>query len=535
MTARRSMQRRPMDKGRRSDARVPKLDLMQAARCVREQCRVAIDDQVLSQAPIGAVGYRLVLPVRDVGESPRIVPDATRNGALPYWSLHPFELPDDLRLRSGRLYRLLWVDARGALLPPDGNRYLPALRFFLGPPDAEQTMPRATRNKPVRIRRQQRESGPHPDASHPGGHSAELVTERPATVVSEAASPAMTPGSLASTHDDASVPDRAAVGTDVAAAPGQEISANFHAAETEWRLHPSPNADDQGPQVEPSTTVELDVPASSAASPSAQPPTSERESPAPTPAVASTSFEPVAPPFDTQAKGSEEESGFPVVESSEQHADVDLLPPAESVAVAVAPAPQLASFDESSIVPECSPSLSPHEVRALIGIVLHTEKCAALQHEIDCVHARVRDLPPPSSPEFELRDEERAQVRSVVHDARLVAAAIKLYSAWLHFHAQGPVAMARLPAPFVSLTFADAERITSVLNSPPRRAYAEYVLARVTALLQGKPEPTPPTSELSPKVRRHIRQLFTDARLVVLMQHGIWTRDGLERLRAEST
>lgn len=92
--------------------------------------------------------------------------------------------------------------------------------------------------------------------------------------------------------------------------------------------------------------------------------------------------------------------------------------------------------------------------------------------------------------------------------------------------------MARMPAPFVSLTFADAERITSVLNSPPRRAYAEYVLARVTALLQGKPEPAPPTSDLSPNIRRHIRQIFTDARLVVLMQHGIWTREGLQVLKS---
>ena len=532
MTARRSMQRRPMDKGRLSDARVPKLDLIKVARWVRERGRVALDDQVLSQAPSGAVGYRLVLPVRDVGESPRIVPDATRNGALPYWRLHPFELPDDLRLRSGRLYRLLWVDARGALLPPDGNRFLPALRFFLGPPDAEQTLPRATMNNPVRIRRRQRESGPHTDASHPGGHSAERVTARPAPAISEAASPGMTPGSLVSTHEDASAPGRVAAGTDVAAAPDQEISAMVHAAETEWRLHPSPEADDEGAPVEPSTTVELDVSASSAASPPAQPPTSERESAAPTPAVASTSSDSATPAVGAQAKGSEEESGFPVVESAEQHADVDLLPPAESVAVAGAPAAQLASFDVSAIVPECSPPLSPQEIRTLIGIVLHTEKCAALQHEIDCVHARARDLPPPSSPEFELRDEERAQIRSVVHDARLATAAIRLYAAWLHFHAQGPVAMARLPAPFVSLTFADAERITSVLNSPPRRAYAEYVLARVTALLQGKPEPAPPTSDLSPKVRRHIRQLFTDARLVVLMQHGIWTRDGLAVLKA---
>ena len=93
--------------------------------------------------------------------------------------------------------------------------------------------------------------------------------------------------------------------------------------------------------------------------------------------------------------------------------------------------------------------------------------------------------------------------------------------------------MARLPAPFVSLTFADAERITSVLNNAPRRAYAEYVLARVMALHQGQPEPSQPTSDLPSKVRRHIRELFSDARLVVLMQHGIWTREGLQVLKSK--
>jgi hypothetical protein len=37
--------------------------------------------------------------------------------------------------RAGELYRLLWVDAQGARVAPIGSRHLPALRFFLGPPD----------------------------------------------------------------------------------------------------------------------------------------------------------------------------------------------------------------------------------------------------------------------------------------------------------------------------------------------------------------------------------------------------------------
>lgn len=99
--------------------------------------RVPIDRQILRQAPPGAVGYRLALPGRTHAEKPKIIPGADATGAARFWSLHPFQLPDDLRLRDGHAYRILWVDAQGAAIPPQGTAQLPALRFFLGPADAE--------------------------------------------------------------------------------------------------------------------------------------------------------------------------------------------------------------------------------------------------------------------------------------------------------------------------------------------------------------------------------------------------------------
>ncbi len=104
-------------------------------RASRRRWRVAFDEQVLAQAPDAAVGYRVVLPGRDEWDAPRVVPDADVMGSPSFWRLRPFELPDDIRLRSGKRYRLLWVDAQGARVPPMGCRSLPALRFFLGPPD----------------------------------------------------------------------------------------------------------------------------------------------------------------------------------------------------------------------------------------------------------------------------------------------------------------------------------------------------------------------------------------------------------------
>lgn len=91
---------------------------------------------MLRQAPAGAVGYRLVLPARSLTASPPIAPGPDAWGAPRFWRLTPFQLPDDLRLRDGHLYRILWVDAHGELLPPAGTRQLPALHFFLGPPDS---------------------------------------------------------------------------------------------------------------------------------------------------------------------------------------------------------------------------------------------------------------------------------------------------------------------------------------------------------------------------------------------------------------
>ncbi|MBL9002743.1 MAG: hypothetical protein JNJ46_00785 [Myxococcales bacterium] len=99
--------------------------------------RVPIDRQILRQAPPGAVGYRLALPGRTHAEKSKIIPGADATGAPRCWSLHPFQLPDDLRLRDGHAYRILWVDAQGAAIPPQGTAQLPALRFFLGPADAE--------------------------------------------------------------------------------------------------------------------------------------------------------------------------------------------------------------------------------------------------------------------------------------------------------------------------------------------------------------------------------------------------------------
>lgn len=103
----------------------------------RRSRRIAFDRQVLSQAPPDAVAYRLVLPLRSHAELPKIAPAPDAGGNLRAYRLNPFELPSDIRLRDGHVYRILWVGPHGEPVSAQGSRQLPALRFFLGPADAE--------------------------------------------------------------------------------------------------------------------------------------------------------------------------------------------------------------------------------------------------------------------------------------------------------------------------------------------------------------------------------------------------------------
>jgi hypothetical protein len=98
--------------------------------------RIPFDRQILGQAPPGAVGYRLVFPL-GTRSMPKVAPTPDASGGLLFWSLAPFQIPDDIRIQDGHSYRLLWVDSQGRLIPPQHTTHLPALHAFLGPPDPE--------------------------------------------------------------------------------------------------------------------------------------------------------------------------------------------------------------------------------------------------------------------------------------------------------------------------------------------------------------------------------------------------------------
>jgi hypothetical protein len=91
--------------------------------------RVPLQDQILSQAPVQAFGYRLAMGSTEQGHL-QAVPTVRP------WLLQPFEPPTDPRLEDGKNYRLLWFDRNGLELPPRQDLPIPGLYFFLGAPDA---------------------------------------------------------------------------------------------------------------------------------------------------------------------------------------------------------------------------------------------------------------------------------------------------------------------------------------------------------------------------------------------------------------
>ncbi len=111
--------------------------------------RIDMRTQIAAQAPPDAVGYRLVLPRRGPSLPPSYSPLRRAGTALPFYSITPFQYPDDRRLCDGLWYRIVWIDSQGKQLQiPDGCP-IPGLRFIVGSVEsAVPSSPSATPSAP---------------------------------------------------------------------------------------------------------------------------------------------------------------------------------------------------------------------------------------------------------------------------------------------------------------------------------------------------------------------------------------------------
>lgn len=99
----------------------------------RDVWRVDMREQLVSQAPKQATGYRLVLPAYRTGDTPKLSPARSRARDVEWYSLAPFEFPDDIRLCDGSWYRVVWVDAQGRRIRLQPGEPVPGLFYFVGP------------------------------------------------------------------------------------------------------------------------------------------------------------------------------------------------------------------------------------------------------------------------------------------------------------------------------------------------------------------------------------------------------------------
>ena len=95
--------------------------------------RVDLREQVTSQAPTLAKGYRLVIPGRCSGDPPRLSPKRSRDRDVASYSIEPFQYPDDIRLCDGFWYRIVWTDEHGQRIRMLAGESVPGLHYFVGP------------------------------------------------------------------------------------------------------------------------------------------------------------------------------------------------------------------------------------------------------------------------------------------------------------------------------------------------------------------------------------------------------------------
>ena len=151
--------------------------------------RIDMREQVVAQAPEGAVGYRLVLSHRDGILPPVLIPRRSRSCPRAAYSLTPFEYPDDLRLCDGCWYRIVWIDSQGSRIRTEASVPVPGLRYTVGPVDTSQNV--------TQVRAETDRSAPFVLPSSQGTASQQVVTEHfaPSTSSSVASFSTDTPAS----------------------------------------------------------------------------------------------------------------------------------------------------------------------------------------------------------------------------------------------------------------------------------------------------------------------------------------------------
>ena len=452
------------------------------------QPRIDMRTQITVQAPPDAVGYRLALPHREPGVPPSFSPRRWSGVSRSFYSITPFQYPDDLRLCDGHWYRIVWIDSQGQQLRlPDGCP-LPGLRFIVGLGESNVTsILSATPSAPLL------------------GTESEIATETEPASVSEPAPD--------TEHETAS-----------------ETSEATATHETPIRVTESSSA-----TKEDAVTVEFPetstLPVSQSSGCSAETPASGA-APESTPV----SLQPSA------VSPAEQESQEEWAADYAQHIDSRLSQTEEMLARLYEDEGSLLERRASSLDVSDPNSFSVHTdgqpvqptptswsellgyfppmtvEDATLTALFSTHHWLLAQLIQELQRAAAASQPGLSVPlrSYPISAEEREKVRGLVRENPFSSAfAPRCLAIVRYVRAQGASVLDHFPQPLLPMSREQRNAIENALRSPAKHAYMKYLGERLDAFLDEKSEPEEPQTTLKLKDQRNLIRLLSDIRAVM--------------------
>lgn len=423
-------------------------------------CRIDIKEQVTAQAPPGAIGYRLVLPPRPGSDTPKFSPKRQRGRAAAWYSLTPFEYPDDLRLCDGSWYRIVWIDAQGERLRMKPGDSVPGLCYWVGDPS-----------------------------------QATLLRTPTHTDLDQSAVPA--PGILIPVEGMEDTP-----------LPCTTVAEDATASQSEQHASQNPEATPQNPE---------------ATSQNNNPSSEEHQIPNEASAVAGTvSLEEVA--ASGTMDFAEQDAASAGLDMLEDEISELLLrhqiagPLGRSLLVTLPPEdlPTTPPPESWSQLLASFPPPTKEECVLQVVFVAQPQLMIQADYEQRTEHALSLGLPLPSPPSTTLSKEERDQVQALLRRQQLPPAFwVRCRAIIEYVRHHGADVLGHLPIPMNPLSRTTMELVEQSIRNPAKRKYMHYIAEQFEARLDAKRLPLEPKVQLRPKECRFLFRHMQDLRTVM--------------------
>lgn len=450
--------------------------------------RIDMRTQIIAQAPPEAVGYRLVLPHRGPGIPPSFAPRRRSDTSLAFYSLTPFQYPDDRRLCDGRWYRIIWIDSQGKQMRTPGGCPIPGLRFIVGSGESVVTsIPSATPSapSPETDPDAETETAPESAAETPPNTEQDTAPEMSQTAVAQETPIRVTESSSsAKAHAVTEAPEVTSTSPlSQASASGTETLAS--SADSE----PSPIAHQVAP-----------------APPAAQEQKEDWASD-------------LAQSLGSEFSQTEELLAKLYTEESSP------LKRGDSCLDGSAPFACLVNTNKQPVQPsptswsELFGYFPPMTVEdATLTALFSTQHWLLAQLLQELQRAAAASQPSPSvlPRSYPISAEEREKVRGLVRENPFSSAfAPRCLAIARYVRAQGASVLDHFPQTLRPMSGEHRNAIESALRSPIKRTYMKYLSERFDAFLDEKPEPEEPKLALKHKDARQIIRVLSDIRAMM--------------------